>query len=374
MPSVVKYLPDADILDCNNYGTKGRAKYGQLYTKNYRNYSMLKLALEARQIYGDSPISDSKNPISDSKNAVNYNRSKFRHDVVKLLLEKATRDGIVDQLFNEEYLNAPTVIDILLGDNYSDYNKSKPYMPTTFTYKTAVLLVSAKPDIRPTTSEGYLMKQVIMERLANRDPTHAQLAIAAPYKRKVPELQQYMSLLPDAIRERIIYFLRNPIDQQRRMFPLIVRELQLPPIISEQALELLKGPVVHLPLLEDVVESVLSLSPIVSMPKSQVAVPSPAHLSIISDSSPARSRKSVKKCPPGKEINPKTGRCIKSCTRNQIRNTKTGRCVNAKNSSPSRKERKECPPGKELNPETGRCRKSCERDKVRNKNGRCVSK
>jgi len=35
---------------------------------------------------------------------------------------------------------------------------------------------------------------------------------------------------------------------------------------------------------------------------------------------------SVKACPPGKEINPKTGRCIKQCASNEIRNAQ-GRCV-----------------------------------------------
>ena len=34
----------------------------------------------------------------------------------------------------------------------------------------------------------------------------------------------------------------------------------------------------------------------------------------------------VKSCPPGKEINPKTGRCIKQCASNEIRNSQ-GRCV-----------------------------------------------
>ena len=41
--------------------------------------------------------------------------------------------------------------------------------------------------------------------------------------------------------------------------------------------------------------------------------------------------KTQKVCPPGKEINPKTGRCIKIKTQ------------------------KVCPPGKEINPKTGRC-------------------
>jgi hypothetical protein len=38
------------------------------------------------------------------------------------------------------------------------------------------------------------------------------------------------------------------------------------------------------------------------------------------------STKPVKACPPGKEINPKTGRCIKQCASNETRNAQ-GRCV-----------------------------------------------
>ena len=64
-----------------------------------------------------------------------------------------------------------------------------------------------------------------------------------------------------------------------------------------------------------------------------------------------------KECPPGKEINPKTGRCIKikvvkpkECPPGKEINPKTGRCVNIKVVKP-----KECPPGKEINPKTGRC-------------------
>jgi len=64
-----------------------------------------------------------------------------------------------------------------------------------------------------------------------------------------------------------------------------------------------------------------------------------------------------KECPPGKEINPKTGRCVKikevkqkECPPGKEINPKTGRCVKIKEVK-----QKECPPGKEINPKTGRC-------------------
>ena len=49
----------------------------------------------------------------------------------------------------------------------------------------------------------------------------------------------------------------------------------------------------------------------------------------------------IKVCPPGKELNPLTGRCINIKTKTQ-KNIKI-------------KAVKTCPPGKELNPLTGRC-------------------
>lgn len=64
-----------------------------------------------------------------------------------------------------------------------------------------------------------------------------------------------------------------------------------------------------------------------------------------------RKPKAAKECPPGKIVNPKTGRCItqktKKCKPGKVLNA-NGRCV---------KEKKECPPGKVLNPATGRCKK-----------------
>jgi nucleoid DNA-binding protein len=88
--------------------------------------------------------------------------------------------------------------------------------------------------------------------------------------------------------------------------------------------------------------------------------------------------KSPKKCPEGKVLNPKTGRCIliknaktamnkspkslkspKKCPEGKVLNPKTGRCILIKNAkvliNKSPKSPKKCPEGKVLNPKTGRC-------------------
>jgi len=83
--------------------------------------------------------------------------------------------------------------------------------------------------------------------------------------------------------------------------------------------------------------------------------------------------KSPKKCPEGKVLNPKTGRCIKNknlidkkpsvkspkkCPEGKVLNPKTGRCIKNKHlidKKPSVKSPKKCPEGKILNPKTGRC-------------------
>lgn len=76
------------------------------------------------------------------------------------------------------------------------------------------------------------------------------------------------------------------------------------------------------------------------------------------------SKKKHEPCPPGKERNPKTGRCInvkkrvnimdKPCPPGKVRNPKTKRCITQKKTD-EEKMREPCPPGKERNPKTGRC-------------------
>jgi hypothetical protein len=62
----------------------------------------------------------------------------------------------------------------------------------------------------------------------------------------------------------------------------------------------------------------------------------------------------TKSCPPGKEINPKTGRCVNVKT--QKTKTKTKKTKTKKTKKVKLKQTiKSCPPGKEINPKTGRC-------------------
>lgn len=89
----------------------------------------------------------------------------------------------------------------------------------------------------------------------------------------------------------------------------------------------------------------------------------------------------LKRCPPGKELNPATKRCRKVCPPNHFRDT-NGKCKKTKKQNQffdydvfdnsSKKTQKVCPPGKELNLTTGRCRIECKPRTMRNSKGRCV--
>ena len=64
--------------------------------------------------------------------------------------------------------------------------------------------------------------------------------------------------------------------------------------------------------------------------------------------------KPKKECPPGKIVNPKTGRCInKPKEKTQKRRGRPKKFD--KTEEPKEKPKKECPPGKIINPKTGRC-------------------
>ena len=80
----------------------------------------------------------------------------------------------------------------------------------------------------------------------------------------------------------------------------------------------------------ELVDSAPMPSPIMRKAKKEVSSkPLSAELESIAymDAAPKVSLKpTVKSCPPGKEINPKTGRCIKQCASNETRNAQ-GRCV-----------------------------------------------
>jgi hypothetical protein len=423
LKAVKRHLPKADILDCGNYGHHKHG-WNKFDTLNDEHRSMLHLAITAYQEFKDTPVSRSQNQLPHTRGiplvfsemygydkSHNRTRSQFRFEVVRLLLEKAKQQGIVNELFNQhrifnldrslKYSGGINLMKYLLSDIRSDFESGLSFKKNSFTYQIAILLVEAKPDeftitadLKQKKQKQFLIYSVIESILAKFEPVNAHLAIAVPYQKRNQQLQQYMSLLPHPVRELIINFLRNPVDKRRIVFPLIIRELKLPFIKEQHAVQLLEEPSEKQ---LEVIEEVLSTSPLVQSqvqrPRSRPNAPSPAHLSIISDSSPRRSksknskskRKSVKKCPPGKEVNHETGRCIKSCRKDQIRNPRTGRCIKNKDYKSQSKSRspvkhvkhaksRDCPPGKELNRETGRCRKSCEKNQVRNSKGRCVKK
>jgi len=72
-------------------------------------------------------------------------------------------------------------------------------------------------------------------------------------------------------------------------------------------------------------------------------------------------------CKPGKERNPKTGRCVNKCSAGQVRDPATGKCILAAVAGP-----KPCPASKELNPRTNRCVNKCPPGTMRDSRFRCV--
>jgi serine/threonine protein kinase len=100
------------------------------------------------------------------------------------------------------------------------------------------------------------------------------------------------------------------------------------------------------------------------------------------------SSKSIRRCPEGKELNPRTNRCVNKCKRGYERNTdfkciKTRKLINYEiinditNSSKEidlffTKPIKRCPEGKELNPRTNRCVNKCNHGYERNTDFKCV--
>jgi hypothetical protein len=61
----------------------------------------------------------------------------------------------------------------------------------------------------------------------------------------------------------------------------------------------------------------------------------------------------IKRCGPGKELNPKTNRCVNICAPGYTRRVSDFKCI--KTAQPEKK----CEPGKELNPKTNRCVNIC---------------
>lgn len=79
----------------------------------------------------------------------------------------------------------------------------------------------------------------------------------------------------------------------------------------------------------------------------------------------------AKICPPGKVLNPFTGRCVKECAPGKQRDDKF-RCKTVKRTRVKlSKKAKSCPDDKELNPNTNRCVLKCKPGKERDENFRC---
>ena len=81
---------------------------------------------------------------------------------------------------------------------------------------------------------------------------------------------------------------------------------------------------------------------------------------------------SAKKCPTGKELNPKTNRCVNKCKANYSRNSKFKCVKNKTNKTNKINSVKKCPSTKELNIKTNRCVNKCKPNYTRNSKFKCV--
>jgi hypothetical protein len=90
-------------------------------------------------------------------------------------------------------------------------------------------------------------------KFGRKNVTNAHLALAVPYKKKDSLLPLYMRALPNDVRNLILKFLRSSHDNQRILFPLIVRNLELPVMLLEKDDDA-----------EEVIEQTLSLSPLLN--------------------------------------------------------------------------------------------------------------
>jgi hypothetical protein len=173
LDSVKRNLPRGDILYNGNCGT--RIYY---ITSNECLLSMLQLAVFARQYIGNSPISDlqnrpvrliEKNEYGNDKSH-NRTRSQYRFEVVKLLLEKAKHQGIVNELLSisnnltvsdkiyKEYFIDELICDANKSDFEQRFNPLEErfhFNENTFTYKTAFIIIKAAMDSNYPLSELY---------------------------------------------------------------------------------------------------------------------------------------------------------------------------------------------------------------------------
>jgi len=149
----------------------------------------------------------------------------------------------------------------------------------------------------------------------------------------------------------------------------------------------------------------------ITPPPHLLAVPKISDIKLVAIIEKKDTKLEAKVCPPGKLINPFTGRCVLECKSGQQRNekfrcktakklmrscpetkdlnTNTGRCiakwlpgkerdekyrcktVKKKNTMIDKFADKPCPDSKEMNPKTGRCIKKCPSGKIRDENFQC---
>ena len=110
-------------------------------------------------------------------------------------------------------------------------------------------------------------------------------------------------------------------------------------------------------------------------PPPHLAVPKMSNAALVKSMEEKDSKLLAKMCPPGKVLNPFTGRCVKECRAGQQRDERF-RCrsvkVRAHAPAPVPKD-KTCPETKDLNPHTNRCVAKCKPGHVRDGQFKCRS-
>jgi len=266
LPALKKNIVSANPLDNTDYGQKGQVQWGAINYQNRNGNNMLALAMRPRQVFGDTPISDSQNPeypVRDYRN-----RSRFALDASRLVLERAKQLGVLEQVRRELiHIDAagsranpyhPNVFDLLIMDYvsmaYGDYLRNPAMYPGvqyrlyeyhdlyeipangqyrleslpinrgSYTYQLLAVLAEYYPDQEPSPLLPPNVRAAINE---IRDPVSTQLAIDAPYRSMNVNQPNYMARMPNDIRNHVLSFLRLP-GAPRRRFPVVSRNLIAP--------------------------------------------------------------------------------------------------------------------------------------------------
>ena len=268
LPTLKKHIGSANPLDRTDYGPKGQVQWGAINYQNRNGNNMLALAMRPRQVFGDTPISDSQNPESPVRDY--RNRSRFALDASRLVLQRAKQLGVLEQLRRELiHIDAagsratpyqPNVFDLLIMDYvsmaYGDYLRDPAMYPPfhqyslyeyhdlyeipanvrnyrleslpinrgSYTYQLLALLAEYYPDQQPSMLLPPNVRAAINE---IRDPVSSQLAIDAPYRSMNVDQPNYMARMPNDIRNHVLSFLRLR-DGHLRRFPVVPRDLIAP--------------------------------------------------------------------------------------------------------------------------------------------------